>query len=282
MNIRETLSSIRRKPLPLALALVAAGGAALGAWYLKRESPPRLLSESGRAAFLAELQPVTLKNCTLRRFGGANDGGYLICDNLSEGVQSSYYYGVGPNDEFACDVSKRYRVPAHQYDCFDPARPVCQGGDFKFNNECIGPAPMRDKEGRVFDSLKNHIARNGDTDKRLMVKIDVEGAEWESLLATPDAVLDQIDQMPMELHVPAGANTRHVEALRKLKRRFHVVNLHFNNYACVPGMKPLPSWAFQVLLVNKRLGAIDPAAPAPAPMSPLNAPDNPQGPDCQL
>lgn len=282
MNVRETLSGIRRKPLLLALALLAVGGTALGAWYLKRESRPRPLSESGRAAFLAELQPVTLKNCTLRRFGSANDGGYLMCDNLSEGVQSSYSYGVGSNDDFACDVSKRYRVPAHQYDCFDPARPVCQGGDFRFNNECIASHALRDKEGRVFDSLKNQVARNGDTGKRLIVKIDIEGAEWESLLATPDAVLDQIDQLAMELHVPAGATTQHLNVVRRLKRKFHVVNLHFNNFACVPGMKPLPSWAFQVLLVNKRLGAVDPAAPVPAPMSPLNAPDNPQGPDCQL
>ena len=30
-----------------------------------------------REAILAELQPVALKNCTLKRFGSANDGGYL-------------------------------------------------------------------------------------------------------------------------------------------------------------------------------------------------------------
>src|SRR4030095_5544234 len=35
-----------------------------------------------REAILAELQPVALENCTLKRFGSANDGGYLMCDNL--------------------------------------------------------------------------------------------------------------------------------------------------------------------------------------------------------
>jgi hypothetical protein len=34
--------------------------------------------------------------------------------------------------------------------------------------------------------------------------------------------------------------------------------------------------------VNKRIGVPDPAAPFPAPMSPLNAPDSPTWPDCQL
>ena len=247
-----------------------------------------VLGRPNRVALLKELQPVALKNCILKRFGSANDGGYLLCDNLSNGIQSAYSYGVGPNDEFGCDVSKRYGVPVHQYDCFDPARPTCHGGVFVFHNQCIGPRPERDKNQRVFDTLENQIFKNHDTGKRLIVKIDVEGAEWDSLLATPDAVLDQIDQMPMELHLPhspylraAVVNERHLQVIKKLKQKFYVVNLHFNNDSCTPFSAPLPAWAFQVLLVNKRVGVLDQAAPTPAPMSALNAPDYRGGPDCQ-
>ena len=112
--------------------------------------------------------------------------------------------------------------------------------------------------------------------------MDVEGAEWNSLLVTPDEVLDQIDQMPMELHVREGVNKRHLEVIKNSKRSSIVVNLHFNNAACKSRSAPLPAWAFQVLLVNKRLGVLDESAPTPAPMSALNAPDNPKKPDCQL
>jgi hypothetical protein len=42
-----------------------------------------------RAELLAELKTVTLKNCTLQRYGSANDGGYLMCENLVPGVQSA-------------------------------------------------------------------------------------------------------------------------------------------------------------------------------------------------
>jgi hypothetical protein len=68
----------------------------------------------------------------------------------------------------------------------------------------------------------------------------------------------------------------------KLRRYFYLVNLHFNNWSCTTKAAPLPAWAYQTHWVNKRSGMLDPTAPVPAPMSPLNAPDSPNRPDCQL
>jgi hypothetical protein len=269
---------------PAAIGLVVLAVAAALLVKRTQERLPKirefLVNLKTRVELLAELQPVVLKNCTLKRFGSANDGGYLLCENLSEGIQSAYSYGIGRNDDLGCDVSKRYDVPVHQYDCFDPARPKCEDGIFVFHNECIGPQSGRDEGGRVFDTVQNQIAKNLDTGKRLIVKMDIEGAEWDSLLATPDTVLDQIDQMPMELH---GVNERRfLEVVRRLKQNFYLVNLHFNNYSCTTASWPLPAWAYQVLWVNKRLGILDESAPTPAPVSALNAPDSPDIPDCQL
>jgi hypothetical protein len=149
-----------------------------------------------------------------------------------------------------------------------------------FHNEYIGPQASRDQHGRVFDSLQNQIANNLDTGKRLIVKIDVEGAEWDSLMTAPDAVLDQIDQLPMELH---GVNEqRFLDLVRRLKKKFYVVNLHFNNHGCTRQSYPLPSWVYQVLLVSKRIGILDPSATTPPHISPFNAPDSTFHPDCQL
>src|SRR6476661_1105068 len=141
-----------------------------------------------REAILAELQPVALKNCTLKRFGSANDGGYLMCENLIEPLDAAYSYGVGPNDYWGCEVSRRYHVPVHQYDCFDPARPTCNGGTFVFHDECVGYRTGH-RESRFFDTLENQIKKNGDIGRRLIIKMDIEGAEWDSLLAAPDELL---------------------------------------------------------------------------------------------
>jgi hypothetical protein len=232
-----------------------------------------------REAILAELQPVALKNCTLKRFGSANDGGYLMCENLIEPLDAGYSYGVGMNDDWGCEISRRYHVPVHQYDCFDPARPTCEGGRFVFHNECVGDRSGY-RDSRLFDTLQNQITKNGDIGRRLIIKMDIEGGEWESLLVAPDELLASIPQLAMEMH--GFDDPRILEVLRKLKRDFYLVNLHFNNWSCTSKAAPLPAWAYQVLWVNKRIGVVDPAAPVPAPMSPLNAPDAPTRPDCQL
>ena len=71
-------------------------------------------------------------------------------------------------------------------------------------------------------------------------------------MATPDEVLDRIDQLPMEFHGVDDAAFS--TSIQKLKRHFHVANLYFNNHACSPRRRPLPASAYQVLFVNKRLG----------------------------
>ena len=232
-----------------------------------------------REEILAELQPVALTNCTLKRFGSANDGGYLMCENLIEPLDAAYSYGVGTNADWECDVSRRYHVPAHQYDCFDPARPTCNGGTFVFHDECVGDR-TGSRDGRFFDTLENQIRKNGDAGRHVIIKMDIEGAEWDALLATSDELLASIPQLTMEMH--GYDDPKILQVLRKLKRNFYLVNLHFNNWSCTSKAAPLPAWAYQTHWVNKRIGVVDSAAPAPAPMSPLNAPDSPTRPDCQL
>src|SRR5262245_13804001 len=136
----------------------------------------RTTARQVRQKLLAELRPVTLSNCRIERFGGPNDGGDLMCGNLLGRGQSAYSYGIGPADDWGCQISGTLRVPLHQYDCFDPGRPVCPNGRAVFHDECIGPT-TETIDGRVFDSFTRQVTRNGDAGKTLIMKIDVEGAE---------------------------------------------------------------------------------------------------------
>jgi hypothetical protein len=223
-----------------------------------------------------DLQPVTLEGCTLERFGEDGDGGYLLCGNLLDGVTSGYSYGISGYDGWGCDVATRRQVPVHQYDCFNSTRPACDARTI-FHEECIGP-PGR-TEGRSFDTLENQLARNGDATSRVVVKMDVEGAEWDALLTAPHEVLSRIDQLVVEFH--GTSDRRYSVAVRRLKQYFHVANLHMNNHSCEPGREPFPAWAYEVLFVSRRLVTARADAPPRRPFDALDRPNKLGAPDCQ-
>jgi hypothetical protein len=248
------------------------------------EDRQRLFDQSQRRILYDLLQPVALSNCRLERFGEANDGGYLMCANLLAGVESGYSYGISGYDKWGCDISTTLKVPVHQYDCFNLTEPSCPSGTTVFHSECVGTAAAT-LEGRPFDTIENQFIKNGDGAKRVVLKIDVEGAEWDSLLTTPDEVLQRIDQMAVEFHWELDEaqwtrQERYARLVRRLRQFFEVAHIHFNNASCLDDLDPFPSWAYEVLFVSKRLAVVDSSGRAGGP-HPLDAPNNPLFEDCQ-
>jgi hypothetical protein len=262
--------------------------AALGAIACNHASAPKS-REAGdtatnpRQAYFQMLQPVALSGCELQRFGESNDGGYLMCGNLLGGVQAGYSYGISGYDGWGCDISTRAKVTVHEYDCFDTTEPKCPKGALKFHAECVGDK-REIVDGRVFDTVANQLAKNGDTSKRIVLKMDVEGAEWDSFLSAPDDVFEKIDQLVVEFHGVGdernGTQEQKQRVVQKLERFFEVGHIHFNNATCSDGYEPFPSWAYEVLFVNKRLAVVDSTRRVVGP-HPLDAPNLPSEADCQ-
>ena len=264
-----------------ALALIAIAAVAATLWWRARpahgQAQPVSYTAAIRQELFAEVQPVNVTNCELQRFGEAHDGGYLLCGNLLASITAGYSYGISGYDGWGCEVSRRLHVTVHQYDCFDLRAPSCPDGSTTFHGECVaGTRSVED--GRLFDTMRAQFAKNGDDDRRLVVKMDVEGAEWDSFLLAPDAVFDHIDQLQVEFH--GVDDRRYVAAMQRLKQFFYIAHVHYNNFSCDPTLTPFPSWAFEALLVSKRIGMSDgsPAVPGPVP---LDAPNNPDWADCQ-
>jgi hypothetical protein len=250
-----------RKPIPLA---------------------PRMRAQQAREGLFAELQPVKLANCELARYGEDHDGGYLACANLLRDVRSAYSYGISGYDGWGCEISTELKIPVHQYDCFNTTQPFCPTGQPVFHPECIAASHSTDPDGRVFDSMQSQFAKNGDAAKHVIVKMDVEGAEWDSILKTPDEVLARIDQMIFEFHGVDQNILRSLEVVLKLKKFFYVAHLHINNFSCYPGLKPFGGWAYEVTFVSKRLAKLDPSGEMATLPNALDTPNNPSAPDCQV
>jgi len=243
----------------------------------------RTVKASLQNLLFQEIRPVTLENCEWERFGGKSDGGYLMCSNLMENAEILYSYGIGGGDGWACDVSKVTGLSVHQYDCFDLRRPACPGlpaEKFIFHEECV-EGEKQTIEGRIYDTILSHLEQNGDSEKTLIIKMDVEGSEWETLMNTPDETLSRIDQLSLEFHDVDKNLFQKLLLIRRLKNHFYIVNIHFNNHACAYDISPFPAWAFQAQLVNKRIGKISEEDSGIFKPNPLNAPDTLAVPDCQ-
>lgn len=277
----------RRFVIPVVLLLAAALVLVIRNQVRVSRSRRADAERSLRHTVFVLLRPVALSNCELARFGEANDGGYLMCGNLLDEAKAVYSYGIAGFDGWGCDLSTRLRAQVHEYDCFDTKAPACPGGDAVFHPECVS-GERRSENHRLFDTISNQLAKNNDASKRIVVKMDVEGAEWDALLRTPDRVLNSIDQMAVEFHwieKNGGGwvhDERYAATLRRLRQFFHVVHVHFNNASCVSGLDPFPSWAYEVLFVNKRLGVV--ATPPTVVSGPhaLDAPNAAGYPDCQV
>ena len=264
----------------VALVLALGVGSAFRSWRSRqpgRAAVTRDVAAFTRQQLWAALQPVTLANCDLKRFGEGADGGYLVCANLLTEVTAGYSYGISGYDGWGCQVATTLGVPVHQYDCFDTRQPVCGAGT-TFHAECVGTEPA-EIEGRRFDAMDRQLAANGDGGARVVMKMDVEGAEWDAFLTAPDSVLDRIDQLTVEMH--GTGERRFLSAVHRLKQYFHVANLHMNNHACTAGQAPFAAWAYEVLFVNKRIATAT-SAPRATPYHALDRPNTPAVPDCQV
>jgi len=279
----------RRVVERVVLGAVVAAAIGCAACGRRDEAPERLSQEEMHASRVASreavirymlyeaLKPVTLANCELERFGEAHDGGYVMCGNLLESVGAGYSYGISNYDKWGCDIATRLDVLVHQYDCFDTRQPACPAGKTLFHPECVGAEPFIE-ESRSFDTLASQFRRNGDDARRLVVKMDVEGAEWDALLFAPDEVLERIDQLALEMH--GVTETKYAAAVQRLTQFFYVANVHFNNFTCQGGIEPFPAWAYEVLFVNKRIGVLDSSGDAPSQPA-ADAPNRPDLVDCQ-
>lgn len=104
---------------------------------------------------------------------------------------------------------------------------------FHFFKEGIGG--VKD-EIKMLDTLENFIARNGhENNTDMILKMDVEGAEWDFLENVSSDTLNQFDQIVFEVHGIIDQKTpvekeRTINLINKINATHTLVHLHGNNY----------------------------------------------------
>lgn len=227
------------------------------------------------AETLALMAPNCLEVGGLVRVGNSfGDGGYVLADRLAAG-QAVYSYGISNEISFDLDLARR-GMSVFMYDHTIDAIPVAHEGLLFFRQ---GVADGPSKDGR-FDSLENHVLRNGHGSRAdLILKMDVEGAEWDVLESASDATLSRFEQIVFEAHdlnaLAEPAFRRRIHAiLGRLSRLFALIHVHANNVAApasVGGLTVPPLLEFSYL--RRDLGRFGPwASVVPTELDVANVP----------
>lgn len=206
---------------------------------------------------LSLLRPYDVVDARKVRVGRPFDGGYAMIEAF-DGVEAAYSLGI--NDDVSWDIEIANRnIDVFQYDHTIENLPTQHP---RFHWEKAGIAAFSSENMR---SIADIIKINGHEDAgNMILKCDIECAEWEALRHTPSDILSKFSQIVIELHDihrlgnPEDLGVR--QALANLTSSHHVVHVHANNYGGVSmvGGIALPN-VIEVTLLRKDMGHFVPS-----------------------
>lgn len=199
-------------------------------------------------------------------------GEYLIPQNIGN-VDVLFSPGVGPNSDFELHFANQ-SVSCYMADASVDA-PSVKHGNFHFIKKYIGP-----KTEEEFISLEDWINANYAEGQNAVLQMDIEGAEYQSILALPNETLKKFKMIVMEIHYLNFLASQEGLALgaaffNHLLKDFTVVHLHVNNYLRPVKFKGLKfPQDIEITLIRSDL--IKNAKPVDALPHPLDIKNNPK------
>lgn len=221
-QLHRVEAAARRHTLMLGNAAWSAG--------LPREEFEALPLYQRCVGLLARITPRAIEGAKLIRLGGLNDGGYVLLEPVTPPtVTAAYCFGVGH------DIAWDAALAARGIDVWLYDHTVTSPPGLPHRCRFVKKGIAGQAEGPNVRTLGECIGENGHEGRRdLLLKLDVEGAEWGALDAASEKLLAQFHQIVVEFHGLAGGvyGRRFDEiasVLDKLARTHQCVHVHGNS-----------------------------------------------------
>ena len=179
---------------------------------------------------LHELLKITPVDDNFIRVGRHGDGGYLMLNYMQGGIA----YSFGINDDVSWDTDMaNYGYDVYMYDHTIDRLPL-DNPNFHFHKCGLGIQKKETIQGHI-DTLSYFLQSNRHEQAHDMVlKMDIEGAEWDVLSNIDERYLRQFSQIVIEYHGLLSANSNMADkkifpALRKINNTHNLIHLHGNN-----------------------------------------------------
>lgn len=163
----------------------------------------------------------------LRRIGHAHDGGYLIPELAMQEADIVIGYGVANDISFEDSATAIYEKPSYGFDCTCPLIYPMQK-ECHFIPSCI-VSKESIKQFPSYASFDQHLDMVGAAGKKLFIKMDIEGNEYDTL---PDILsyASKITGIVLEIHFMESKQiAQALHLLQMLDKNFLLVHVHGNN-----------------------------------------------------
>jgi hypothetical protein len=164
----------------------------------------------------------------LIRLGPFFDGGYLVPDDLS-GITACYSPGVADIAQFESDLLRIWGIPSHLAD------KSVNGPPHGFPAASFVKKFLGNQDNDEFMTMETWMKSTGQVDGDFLLQMDIEGGEYDTLLATPDELLSKFRIIVLEIHFLDKWNQpenykQADDLITKLGRNHVVVHSHPNNW----------------------------------------------------
>lgn len=229
---------VKNLAIPIADRLVYASSAytnikstlnALSDDLIDFQQPPKGDADTRLRDFAQLVRPMSASNLRLTRIGNASDGGYVMSDDLQ--ADGAISLGIGPDVSWDCDVSS-LGIPVVM---FDPTirRPPKRVEGAHFFRLGVGETDAAARMLPLGDLIQ---VAGFEHSRQLLLKMDVEGAEWVSISNASSELLSRFRQIVVEFHdisrFKSDDDSSTMLSAAALLSRHHVpVHVHANNYS---------------------------------------------------
>ena len=165
----------------------------------------------------------------LIRVGGTGTGGYLIPDDVTV-ISECFSPGSNKLSNFESEIADRWQIKSFICDSIEE-KPSDLTAFQDFTEAWVGPAT----DGEKYISLTHWVEEKSQSQGDLMLQMDIEGAEFLTVIAASTQLLKRFRIINIELHFLEALKNRwgfdqiYFPFFDKLLKEFDVVHLHPNN-----------------------------------------------------
>jgi hypothetical protein len=167
----------------------------------------------------------------LERMGRQYDGGYVVPVLALNTADVLLGYGIADDSSFEEQFCEIYQKPAYGFDC-GVNQVASKNKLFTFVPECIASDKFlygNQKSSAKISSFTSQINKLNLSDKKIFIKMDIEGAEYEAF----DDILThhaKITGIVLEIHFGDQKTTdQAIKLLHSLFENFVLLHVHGNN-----------------------------------------------------